>query len=32
VEFFTYRRKVTTRWTESADRFFASSASASASS
>jgi len=26
VEFFTYRRKVTTRWTESADGFFASSA------
>ena len=25
VEFFTYRKKVTTRWTESADGFFASS-------
>jgi malonate-semialdehyde dehydrogenase (acetylating)/methylmalonate-semialdehyde dehydrogenase len=24
VEFFTYRKKVTTRWTESADGFFAS--------
>jgi malonate-semialdehyde dehydrogenase (acetylating) / methylmalonate-semialdehyde dehydrogenase len=24
VDFFTYRRKITTRWTESADRFFSS--------
>ena len=27
VEFFTYKKKVTTRWTESADGFFASSSS-----
>jgi acyl-CoA reductase-like NAD-dependent aldehyde dehydrogenase len=29
VDFFTYRKKVTTRWTESADGFFASSSSSS---